>query len=367
MNTKVLMLGGHLCGKTSALASMFDELLEGPFNKYITVVDCTLYTDNMGQTLNAKRLLNRLYITKRPQSVFSIESGADNSIFEYKLKVITDDCRKSVYIDFIDIPGSMMKNVEPFLPQIKTLTQECDSILVFIDTPYLMECSEAISEAVNTVHEIFDLLSSIECNTIASSKSVFFVPVKCEKWIHEGKTNEVIDKIKHTYRNVIKCLTSTKYISVGIIPIQTLGSIEFVEMSDSYLIQGDNFKQGSRLSEKLFRMTDGRMVRLKPEEETYLDHTRMLGCDMYKPIAWFKVASDANKHIALNSCDQLFFHMLKFYADKLASQPKGFMHYFFPPHWLDLDKELHKLLHQLESDGYFKPNDDRIEYIKTII
>lgn len=368
MNSKVLMLGGHLCGKTSALASMFDEVINGPFNKYITVVDHTLYTECMEQTLNTKRLENLLYIKKRPQSLFAMESGAGFSICEYKLKAIPAGCNKEVNIDFIDIPGSMIKNGYHFFPQIRSLTQECSSILVFVDTPFLMECNAQISDSVNVVHEISEILTSIECNTIESSKLVLFVPVKCEKWIHEGRAGEVIAKIKQSYRNIINCLTSNKCISVGILLIQSIGSIEFVEMLDSNIILGEGLqiKYGSKLFDNLYRMPDGRMARLKPGEEMCPDETRLLECGMYKPIAWFKAESDTNKYITHRNCNRIFFHILKFYADKLASQPKGFR-CFFPPYGNGMKKELSNMLNELEKDGYFVRNKDGIEYIKQFI
>ena len=39
---KVLMMGGRRCGKTSALASLFDEMSNGKVKNYFTVTDSTV-------------------------------------------------------------------------------------------------------------------------------------------------------------------------------------------------------------------------------------------------------------------------------------------------------------------------------------
>lgn len=38
---KVLMVGGRRCGKTSALASMFEQMINGEVKNYFTVSDRT--------------------------------------------------------------------------------------------------------------------------------------------------------------------------------------------------------------------------------------------------------------------------------------------------------------------------------------
>ena len=43
---KVLMMGGRRCGKTSALASLFDQMVNGATNQFLTVSDRTDNSQN---------------------------------------------------------------------------------------------------------------------------------------------------------------------------------------------------------------------------------------------------------------------------------------------------------------------------------
>ena len=39
---KVIMMGGRRCGKTSALASLFEQMKNGPVREFFTVSDVTV-------------------------------------------------------------------------------------------------------------------------------------------------------------------------------------------------------------------------------------------------------------------------------------------------------------------------------------
>lgn len=48
-NLKVLMMGGRRCGKTSALASLFDQMIHGKTNEFLTVCDKTILEEKNGE------------------------------------------------------------------------------------------------------------------------------------------------------------------------------------------------------------------------------------------------------------------------------------------------------------------------------
>ena len=46
---KVLMMGGRRCGKTSALACLFEQMVNGPVKNYFTVSDQTIRETKDGE------------------------------------------------------------------------------------------------------------------------------------------------------------------------------------------------------------------------------------------------------------------------------------------------------------------------------
>ena len=50
MALKVLMVGGRRCGKTSALAVMFEQMISGATNEFFTVSDSTKYETKENET-----------------------------------------------------------------------------------------------------------------------------------------------------------------------------------------------------------------------------------------------------------------------------------------------------------------------------
>ena len=69
-----------------------------------------------------------------------------------------------------------------------------DVFVVMVDTPYLMDNSEAMCDAVNCISDIHNSLTNINDQNGTKAKMVVFVPIKCEKWVKEGRIKEVVDK-----------------------------------------------------------------------------------------------------------------------------------------------------------------------------
>jgi hypothetical protein len=79
---------------------------------------------------------------------------------------------------------------------------------------------------------------------VNSKKMVLFVPMKCEKYYHQNndsgsifyqkRMTAIVDRIKEEYAQLLNFLTSPnnkKYFTVGILPVITLGGIEFDEFT----------------------------------------------------------------------------------------------------------------------------------------
>ena len=72
---KVLILGGRQCGKTSLLASIFDSMMRGKTNEFLSACDKTQIKDQdieRQQSLLSKRLNLEYIINKGNNSTFCI-------------------------------------------------------------------------------------------------------------------------------------------------------------------------------------------------------------------------------------------------------------------------------------------------------
>ena len=86
---KVLMMGGRRCGKTSALASLFEQMKNGPVKEYFTVADRTVLETKGFETqdsLNDKtlELQNMLEVNKENSNIFLVDKNPTSNFWLYK-------------------------------------------------------------------------------------------------------------------------------------------------------------------------------------------------------------------------------------------------------------------------------------------
>lgn len=80
---KVIMMGGRRCGKTSALASLFEEMKNGQVKDYFTVSDRTVLETKGFETqdsLNDKtlELQNMLESNKDNSNIFLVDNKTNS-------------------------------------------------------------------------------------------------------------------------------------------------------------------------------------------------------------------------------------------------------------------------------------------------
>ena len=234
---KVLMMGGRRCGKTSALASLFDQMINGATNQFLTVSDRTDNSQNKDgesiDTLHNKKYELLHLFQNLSNNKFVVDSGLTKHFWDYKLKVQIPGTSRSMYIDFRDIPGEYCEPTSTQFTQIEDYVRTCDVYVIVIDTPYLMSNNIAVREAACLSDGIHRLLTNVDLNS-NELKQVIFVPIKCEYWMKNDKINEVNDKIRKVYSASIKHLQASKKTEMSIIPIQTAGDIIFTELTQSY-------------------------------------------------------------------------------------------------------------------------------------
>lgn len=229
---KVLMFGPNRVGKSSVLASMVDQLEKV---KKKTGGEITLTPSEAAKKLlnNKKDILKKIFyeLKDRVEENHVIDVEPTRAPVPYDFTLSVNGVEETFDISFIDINGEMLKDVDSSVrKKVVDLMHESSVIIIAIDTPHLMECNGQYNEPVNSVYQVMNLFQICNKEIYEQPKLVLFVPIKCEKYYHEKKMDEVNKRIKEKYRNVIslfaKPSSKEKYM-VAITPILTLGDIVF--------------------------------------------------------------------------------------------------------------------------------------------
>lgn len=389
---RVLMLGGRRCGKTSALASMFESIISGIANKYLTIADfTTLETKGIetqdslsGKTAELKSLLSNVNA-----ATFLVDQNPSKYWWDYRLKIKIPGTNREMFINFRDVPGEFCRQGNEHENEVKEYVKQCDVFLVTIDTPYLMEsanpenslCNDGINDTVNRIPDIQQYLTCINDNDGQDGKMVIFCPVKCEKWYNEGRIDEVNERLLKVYHTCITNLKAYKKMDISIIPILTAGNIEFVEQKEAFTLMPHNGigkpKQCCRQSSKFLRLANGAPYMIKEGDIVNEDTEAVItGTNLVRPYSWFKIRYNSNN--ALNgykpvNCEQLTLHIIRFMLNKIE-YGKAHPTDIWKKIWIWIQKtlgtirldELKEIIHNMQTAGIIKDShEDGIIHIKT--
>ena len=364
---KVLMVGGRRCGKTSALAVMFDQLIKGKTNSFFTVADTTVIEtkgEETQDTLTSKTTELKLFLEKPTTRTFLVDSDPTNYAWKYTCKLTLPGTSKRLEIEYTDVPGEWFRSGTQD-QEINNYIAANDVFVVMVDTPYLMDNSEAMCDAVNCISDIHNSLTNINDQNGTKAKMVVFVPIKCEKWVMEGRIKEVVDKLKSAYRVPIQALSAYNKMSICILPIETAGNILFREFREAFLLNGNSKDDRCcQLSDKMVRMGDGSTKPLKTDDILNPDFEAvMVTLGIPRPYSWFYTNNrTATPGYAPRNCDQLALHILKFYVQKFQKENAW-------PNWMGwagfiTREEMLKKMAEINAANIIKNDVDGIEYLK---
>lgn len=371
---KVLMMGGRRCGKTSALASLFDQMVNGATNQFLTVSDRTDCSQNRDgesiDTLSNKTLELKNLFQTLSNNQFVVDNNLTNYFWDYKLKVQIPGTNQSMCIDFRDIPGEYCEPTSIQFGQIVNYVRDCDVYVIVVDTPYLMSDNAVVREAACLSNSIHSLLTNVDLNS-NELKQVIFVPIKCEYWMKNDKINEVNEKIREVYSASIKHLQASRQTEMSIIPIQTAGDIIFTELTQSYnVVNTDTGKivhnKCAKISNKIVRLQDGNNYLLQPNETLVEDLKSIFeGTSITRPIAWYQLHNTQTKpKYRPYNCEQLPLHIIRFMFNKAAIKARaGFAGWFMQIFGQIPKQTLQNALINLQQKNLIKDNVEGIERI----
>ena len=228
MQMSVCMLGARGVGKTSVITSMYNSQKQA-----VSGSNLFLAADaGTSMILNDKKnQLDYIFSGYHEEGSFMKEAGiaGDSSESLFKFTYGLNSERINIDLEIRDYPGEYLKK-EPEI--VSKYIEEANAVMIAIDTPCLMEVGGRYNDGKNQPELVMNFLMNHLKNE--EEKLVLFIPLKCEKYFHEGTIDQVTKRVEEVYADLITFLRDRdgtngfkKKICCAITPIQTLGDVEF--------------------------------------------------------------------------------------------------------------------------------------------
>lgn len=328
---KVLMMGGQRAGKTSMLAGLIETMTKGNVKDLVEVQNVTSQEETNRKLSKSIESLKFNLITSYGKT-FLIDDNKTSAFDDYTLEFRIPNTENVMQIVFTDANGEFYDMGRLHDQEIREKIRTYDVFVIAIDTPYLMEavnpnnklCNEAINNSYNHVNDIHTFMTELDDKDGGDAKLIIFVPLKCEKWVKEGKVEEVKQRIRKVYEPTIYALSQFINVEIDIIPIQTVGNIVFQEQCKATLcVTKDGGKRCAIVDNKSkVRYGDGTLELIDLQRHKLMEDPSAVireGSSLVKPNSWF---TTIGKEYAPENCDQLAFYILQFYLAKVLFAQK---------------------------------------------
>lgn len=238
---QIMMMGARRVGKTSMLASMYNSFSNVSAGTNLIMskkggvaIDQALA--HMKALFNKQHMVNE---TVPGVSDFKQTQGFDK--IDFQLTIAGKKSIKPKVIRFVDCEGEWF-NSKTKEDDIGAEIEKSEAVIIAVDTVLLMEENGAYNDELNAVQSVTEaIINYMNPDALLNNKKmVLFVPMKCEKYFHQNSDTKSIfyqkrmqaitDRIKEKYAQLFNFLTSPnnkKYFTVGILPVITIGGIEF--------------------------------------------------------------------------------------------------------------------------------------------
>jgi len=316
-------MGARRAGKTSTLSGLYSILNSDALKSYLSVKDITPDRAAITSLLELRSSIQET-LEKKEGKIVLMGSKRNEAFIDYTFEISVPGSEGSLRITFTDANGEYYANGDIHNEDIKRKIDQYDIFVIAVDTPYLMEmynrnntlCTFAVGEAYNQIDTIHTLLTDIDDNDGKNAKLVFFVPIKCEYWANHGRINEVTARVEKVYKTPIKALCAYENIEVVILPVQTIGSVEFDTHREAKVLSNEKV-QGLRCSpwdSQRLILENGDLYTPIVEDIIQNDvDAKIEGFPLIRPNSWFKVVSN---QYAPHNCDQLAYYILQFALTK---------------------------------------------------
>lgn len=220
----ICMMGPRSVGKTTVLTSIFFEsqssICEGS-RLYLNALD-----ENTAKLNDYHTMLVDAVAKRNPANL-----PASNVMSKFLFGLGIAGRIPSVKLSIQDFPGEYLtSSIRSDRDEVYNFMSGATVILIAIDTPYLMEEDGKYNNDKNKVDVVTHYIK--DNSEAVKDKLVLFVPLKCERYMHDGRINEVTKKTMETYDELITFFKSNNIASF-VTPIITLGGMEYDKMVDA--------------------------------------------------------------------------------------------------------------------------------------
>lgn len=324
---KVLMMGGQRTGKTSMLAGLIDSMTHGPVKDIIEVKDVTESEVASQKLIKSIETLKWHLLTSYGKT-YLVDDGKSGEFEDFTLQFCIPKTSNKMDIVFSDVSGEYYDMGRTHDAEVRDKVREYDVFLIAIDTPNLMEavnpdnklCTESINNSYNHVNDIYSFLSGLDDKDGADAKLVVFVPLKCEKWVRDGKLPDVIQRVQKVYEPSIHALSKYQNVEIDIMPIETVGNIVFKEQAKAMrcVINETSQRKCAIVNNKTqVRFEDGTIEQIDTKKHRFdLDSDSVIRehSTLLVPNSWY---TTIGKEYSPRNCDQLAYYILQFYLSKV--------------------------------------------------
>jgi len=220
----ITMLGPRGVGKTSMLAVLYDQ-----FKK---VDDSGLVITHGDNDVGSRILKERLrelktrmdFITEKPG--IGLEGTSEERIFDFKMGLIGKS--PELMLMFYDYPGGWIRDNAS---AIESKVKQSHVVIVAINAVGLMAANGKYHIDYNDPDEVMEFLENI-LQMQTEKKLFLFVPIKCETWVKDdAEASNLKSRLHIEYKSIIDKLQKAGH-AVVILPVQTLGNIEFSRIEE---------------------------------------------------------------------------------------------------------------------------------------
>jgi hypothetical protein len=220
----VTMLGGQGVGKTTLLASMYEQLESVAGTTDLDVVPRDFAT-------SARMHEYLMFLRSLPRGSWSAGGGlpGTSEIREYKFDVGMRGQRPSFVLRFTDYPGGSLLRPGDHVEheRLQRALERADVILVGIDTPALVEMSGRYHQQINAPLVVRDVL--VKMLQEDTPRLIILAPLKCETYVSSPQDSEALAHvISEAYRPLLAYMGSDAVhsrVACVLTPVQTIGSV----------------------------------------------------------------------------------------------------------------------------------------------
>lgn len=364
---KVMMFGASRSGKTSILASMY-SLRTSVTNYGFTLRDKTQEENEQDTLIESVNGMKNLLGSKAGFTRMGTLRGSQG-MFNYTFELGYSNYSKVSPTDltFIDVAGESFKSKSSDYGKVCEIAKDCQILIVAVDTPALLLAKKkndyGWDNEINCTDSLIDAVQNLGINCkkddlgINPIKMVIFVPIKCERWLHDSENSaeymkQIVSQIELVYsESIAVCKSKESRTKVMIMPVETIGGLEFDHHTSPDKMKILKYDINTKFQYNDVRVEDSAVFDTDNNDECYFTRCEMdeddkdvvilakTGMDYrlkggdtlidvvslpyypfcYRkdrpiPYAWFKSVGE----YAPKNCELLFFEIVQFMVQQIA-------------------------------------------------